>query len=903
MVNAFIKFVQDYRSKNPSLSYKDAMKQAAKVYKKDGKNEAPKEETPKEDSPKKKETPKKKAPPKKKDEKDEPKMDKKTRGKTLTVYKKLLSKVESGVRSGKLDDKEYDDWRKSANMLRGKSSSNSYAKKLKEIEKKLKTKKYASLVKKANKEDLKAKTRADKLKRDLEKADLNKEKSKAKIRKDERRDERKRALRKMKNIDGSRKYTESQINDIIKIEEEGGLSKKETKETTSQIGKYLKEDHEAEFYRINPSLNTPNGKKYYTAQKFYSKDPFNVPKIEDVDLIAKINKPKKPSAPVETLTTAQQKKLDGILDLFSGVDLDDDLDEEFYYDKKVDTMVKINALQKRITSILARPNTSYPMEQRNKLEKIDKLVEDYKSNFNTIRSEAKKTIKSAKDLLADIGKSDKSKDFEKEKDTTPIEVQDALDAAEKARTEKAQRAAKKKKEAEEKAAKARADKAAKAKAKLDAKLAKMSDDEKKKFKAKEEAKKKKEEAARLKREEKERKAKAKADKAAKDKADKEAAKPKPPPAPLPTPTPVSGSLADKIDAYGFDTTNEKNLIIGLASGDVEKMKKSGLKIGTTPKQIRALIQKLNSAVSTGGDVDVTNIISDLVGRLSQITADERLVGFDSGNLPVFGKKKATQTERDKKKEAMKKNGALARVYIRDYQNAEDNKILDEIEIEETGSIQTKMNPSNPTISMSGKDPQSDIKDLETSTGFGGAFDNIWEGLRQVFLGQPTGTGDSELDSIIDDAADVDNLSADTKKALEAGDDDGFIDEYSKDLKVAKLVYKLTREYINKTDKANMDKLHSLNTLSGSKIATEGEGFASKSAKKVGKTLVDIAKPILVDKIKSHMNEMNKHYKLNNNKKALDILGDIKEMVEKLNETNAKSKLIAELKRIKEMLKL
>lgn len=822
MVNAFIKFVQDYRSKNPSLSYKDAMKQAAKVYKKDGKNETPKKEThtmpdgtvmdgATHSSSSKKIKPSRKAPPppKKKDEKDEPKMDKKVRGKTLTVYKKLLSKVESGVRSGKLDDKEYDDWRKSANMLRGKSSSNSYAKKLKEIEKKLKTKKFASLVKKASKEDLKAKTRADKLKRDLEKADLNKEKSKAKVRRDDKRDERKRALRKMKNIDGSRKYTESQINDIIKIEEEGGLSKKETKETTSSIGKFLKEDHEAEFYRLNPRLNTPNGKKYYKAQKFYSKDPFNVPKIEDIDLIAKINKVKKtpPIAPVEKLTVAQQRKLDDLLDTFKDFDLDDKLDEEFYYSKKMDTMAKINALQKRITSILARPNTSYSMLKRTQIEKADKAMEEYKSDFNNIRSEAKKTIKSAKDFLGDIGKSDKSKDFEKEKDTTPIEVQDALDAAEKAKTEKAQRAAKKKKEADEKAAKLKADKAAKAKAKLDAKLAKMSDAEKKKFQAKEEAKKKKQAAAKLKKEEKARKAKEKADKIAKDKADKEAAKPKPPPAPLPPPTPA-------------------------------------------PKPPTLAL-----------------------------------------------------TERDKKKAAMKKNGALARTYIRSYQNEEDNKILDEIEMEETGAIQTKIDPNNPNISMSGKSVITDIRTLEDIIGFRGAYEYIWEGLRLTFLGQPTGTGDTDLDDIIDDAADIDNLSSDTKKALEANDDILFNEEYGKDLKIAKLVYKLTREFINKTDKANMEQLHSLNTLSGSKIATEGEGFASKSAKKVGKTLVEVAKPILVDKIKSHMNEMNKHYKLNNNKKALDILGDVKEMVEKLNETNAKSKLIAELKRIKEMLKL
>ena len=34
MVNAFVEFVKEYRKKNPSLSYKDAMVKASKVYKK-----------------------------------------------------------------------------------------------------------------------------------------------------------------------------------------------------------------------------------------------------------------------------------------------------------------------------------------------------------------------------------------------------------------------------------------------------------------------------------------------------------------------------------------------------------------------------------------------------------------------------------------------------------------------------------------------------------------------------------------------------------------------------------------------------------------------------------------------------------------------------------------------------
>lgn len=570
MVNAFIKFVQEYRAKNPSLSYKDAMKEAAKVYKKDNKQQDEKTDKPKS---KAKSTPK---PKKKKEEqpKEEEKMSKATRGKVLRMYKKLLTKVQSGLRSGKLEEKEYGEWRKNANILRGNSKTNQYAKKLREVEKKFKSKLYAKLKSKAEKEKVKITTRDDKVARDLKKEELNREKAKAKRQKEVRMENRRRNLENMRNVDGTKKYTAKQIDDLLKIEESGrsaGLSRDTIKDATSAIGIYLKEDYEKEFLRLNPSIPKTRGLKYLKDQKFYQKDPRTIPIITDPAILLKLQKkPKAPVAPTVRVITPKPKTLRGInLRYYQDIrkifpnDFDFKTPYIDFYDKNDEyrTSKKVEKLSSKVDRV--DTNTD-DVDIKSRLTQIKLYLDNYENAIDgiklQIKSEKKKTKKQAEDLLKTIADSSDTGGLANLKDR----IEDIDDKADK--SGRAKEAEKKMLEALRKTLIA---KRPKRKAKIEGmtfkeateefdRILKKEEDERNKKEEVERKKKEAEEKKRLKKEEAERK-KAEAEAKKKKKKEETEAKkkkkdtPKPPPpkpAPKPTPTAITQSEIDSMKKDG-----------------------------------------------------------------------------------------------------------------------------------------------------------------------------------------------------------------------------------------------------------------------------------------------------------------------------------------------------------------
>lgn len=137
MVNAFIEFVKDYRKKNPSLSYKDAMKEAAKVYKSDATATSKKKVKITE--------------PNMKMEITENKLPKAERQKKVKKYKKLAKEVESDLGKSRITPKQFNEYVILANVLAGKSQKNSYARHLKMVRRKLNTKKLKPLKEKLDK--------------------------------------------------------------------------------------------------------------------------------------------------------------------------------------------------------------------------------------------------------------------------------------------------------------------------------------------------------------------------------------------------------------------------------------------------------------------------------------------------------------------------------------------------------------------------------------------------------------------------------------------------------------------------------------------------------------------------------------------------------------------------------
>ena len=83
----------------------------------------------------------------------------------LRQYKKLLDTVKKQMSRGELNKDDYDDLSKVGNQLRGKSTKNSYAKALKDLERKVKTKKFAKLTERTKKKTDKLKSDVDKQKK------------------------------------------------------------------------------------------------------------------------------------------------------------------------------------------------------------------------------------------------------------------------------------------------------------------------------------------------------------------------------------------------------------------------------------------------------------------------------------------------------------------------------------------------------------------------------------------------------------------------------------------------------------------------------------------------------------------------------------------------------------------
>ena len=138
MVNAFVEFVKDYRKKNPSLSYKDAMKEAAKVYKRSDASAAPKKKV-------------KVAEANVKMEISDAPLPKKDRQKKVKKYKKLAKDVEDDLSKSRITPKQFNEYVILANVLAGKSQKNAYARHLKMVRRKLNTKKLKPLKEKLEK--------------------------------------------------------------------------------------------------------------------------------------------------------------------------------------------------------------------------------------------------------------------------------------------------------------------------------------------------------------------------------------------------------------------------------------------------------------------------------------------------------------------------------------------------------------------------------------------------------------------------------------------------------------------------------------------------------------------------------------------------------------------------------
>ena len=126
MANAFIEFVKDYRKKNPTLSYKDAMVKASKVYKKQGNTEVSKK------------TNKTKV----KGGSLDDELPKNERNKKIRRFKKVQATVMSDIKDGRINKDMLEAFKKLANELKGHSTTNMYAKALKKVEKILDSKKF-----------------------------------------------------------------------------------------------------------------------------------------------------------------------------------------------------------------------------------------------------------------------------------------------------------------------------------------------------------------------------------------------------------------------------------------------------------------------------------------------------------------------------------------------------------------------------------------------------------------------------------------------------------------------------------------------------------------------------------------------------------------------------------------
>jgi hypothetical protein len=462
--NPFIEYVKVWRKENPEVGYKDALKSASIDYKKM-------------DKPQKVQTVKA---PKTKEQKET----KNNRAKLIRDFKKL----ETSINSGNIAN--YDDFVKIGNALRGKSTTNSYAKKLRLIERKIKSKKYKTLQSKLSKEEQNLQMKIAQKKKtkdelDLENLGLNKDKMTAKLRKEERIAKRKRALKLVKNPNGTRKYTDAQIDQMLKLEEEG-LTSKDIKATTTALGKYLKDDYLKEFKRINPTFNDYRARDYLIRNKSYENDPYNVPVVNDATELANANKPKPlptapplPPPPIAPTTPAVKplkltkknqdlrKKLleDFGLDntQFDISNLDVDLTKDLYFGQNdgfeskrdgLTSKTQITKKRREIKRLLSAYGTNRGTTY-DRLQDIDELLEDYEGQLLLTKKQIKKDEKQEKlqieDLIDNILKdaTDKAEDISKKVEAKKDETLDIIQKRKD--TKKAKEDAEKaKKEAEDK---------------------------------------------------------------------------------------------------------------------------------------------------------------------------------------------------------------------------------------------------------------------------------------------------------------------------------------------------------------------------------------------------------------------------------------------------------------------
>lgn len=337
MVNAFIEFVKEFRKKNPSMSYKDALQNASKEYKPSDKVKKSKSD----------------------DEKSDDKDKKNNRSKMIRKYKKLLDTVKKQMSRGELNNDDYDDLTKVGNQLRGKSTKNSYAKSLKELERKVKTKKFAKLTERTKKKTDKLKSDVDKQKKSIIERQLAKE---------------------------SENKSKSAMS-----------SKKLDKQFDSYLGNLEPNDYLKLFMKKNPLFTKFRAEAYITKYKTYEKDKKNVPIVTDAGELKLADQP--PPKVQQRVAVALPKLIESAvneaLTIFginnSAYDLTKPLDINFYdfYDFK--TTAKINSLTRRLkTAISLLPSTDKSDEIfRNRIIDIVSSLNDYKDEipkFGTVSS-------------------------------------------------------------------------------------------------------------------------------------------------------------------------------------------------------------------------------------------------------------------------------------------------------------------------------------------------------------------------------------------------------------------------------------------------------------------------------------------------------------------------------------
>ena len=407
MANSYIDFVKEWRKSNPNVSYKDALKQASADYKKQKSTSV--------SGGSKKAEPKKAEPKEKKETK--------TRTKDIRLYKMYVGSIEKKLSNKiELDTEEYDGFRKLANLLRGKSQTNQYAKKLKEFDRKLKSKKYAKLSAKIAEEDkqLQIKIKDKKSKPITTSIDKTNVVFESGVRKTDRQEKRRRQLQKLTDGKGNKKYDAKQIDRIIELEDLG-LTARELKETTTALGKYLPDDFLKEFRRINPSFSGPigmvNARAYIAINRLFKTNPYEVPIITDKDVIRDAKKtnafttaptivpplpivatPSTTNLGVKKLTKIQQKNYDAIVDKFGLNDVDRDLSnadifDEFYNTDKLTTKTKVDTLIRQVDTLQKKYGSG---KTSDRLIDISATLKDYLDEIDKIKEAKKIARKSSK---------------------------------------------------------------------------------------------------------------------------------------------------------------------------------------------------------------------------------------------------------------------------------------------------------------------------------------------------------------------------------------------------------------------------------------------------------------------------------------------------------------------------